>query len=73
MSHIHVLQQFSSRLLPCNRCSSTQEAGAAAAQLLSTVGMTTYPMKRCLLFDTMSICCTPHLLVDHQLLLLCHT
>jgi hypothetical protein len=46
MSHIHVLQQFSSRLLPCNRCSGTQEAGAAAAQLLNTVGMTTYQMKR---------------------------
>jgi hypothetical protein len=45
MSHIHVLQPFSSRLLPCNRCSSTQDAGAAAAQLLNTVGMTTYQMK----------------------------
>jgi hypothetical protein len=73
MSHIHVLQQFSSRLLLCNRCSSTQEAGAAAGQLLNAVGMTTYQMKRCLFLDTMSRCCTPHLLVDHQLLLLCHT
>jgi hypothetical protein len=67
-------KEWSSRLLPSTCCSSTQEAGAAAAaQLLNTVGMIAYQMKRCLLLDTMPLCCTQHLLVDHQLLLLCHT